>query len=1144
MGQVTYDDKVDIEVKADHINQVWDQDMNEIKDAVNDNDARIGVLEAPTVSLEDGEAKSPSSDTIYDYVKQFRSGKWVALYSNSAASNINFDFENSQVIFTDIRLNVAGIYGVTIDETVSIASTDRYISVNFTTGILSAKSVSVIDTEIEYIIACLNPDLSEVNAINYKYFEVNGKTPTVSMADDLDIDNETDAIAWKAVHENITETNQSRVINILDPITQMGVGLSRKQGFDFFIDAYLTGFDNTSDDYGANVIQFTTKTIVIYRVDGSGAVSGSPIVTLSEVETKNNYSRMYGVAVGITASIIVDWNKIPEGDYNGIPSIMFKQDVYHEHYGELSKWEEINELPEGSVVEGNTKAVQGGDIFSFITETNQSRVISVLNAVTEMGSGLTRKEGFDFFIDALLTDFDTSGRYYGASIVKKTSKTITIYEVDSNGLFLNAADPDVMVMESIKDIDNYSILVGSGAYGNAKVLVDWNKIPDGDFLAIPSIRFSDDVYSEHYGELYNTQNLIDTEELSEISEYVEKAGMTEGDDVAVIRTDAIKGYTLTPETFAKRLFSQWMDIVDEKYFNSIRVPIIRAEELVNFTGGVTVRMAINDVWVFRKEITFAELVSFGINTYFPSGNAKDVSERLYTISTGQRVLKSGDVVYIAWSCDESADELMPVYDNSDFTGTPFEGLYKLTSTTAEVDDYTEVPEKTTESSPSSSWVYTPVANLIDYVAKKIEDSGSVKVDEDNVYPDKIYGVCRDIIRSDSGFDSKNFSSVLHVDHFLKLSERKNVVFEDTNTDQYPLFAPIDVSAIYELDSNYNNGNDVNTETKAITLSGDSINDIDLSIDHITTKASITQAEFPKVLVIGDSVTGLFLAKEPTSLTEGKALGYWQYAKHLFQLDKQDAGSGHDALFIGQKNITSFDVNGDTVKAMAEGRGNWDTANYLYDASYDNNDNAFYDSAKVGVKFSITKYLERFKTLSDDGVTRLTVGVDAGTDVTDVNAYDVCTPDIVVIQLGFNDTESNWLTDITLMIDEIKSEYPDMKIIISTIDASGTYYPELYPEYQNADYFGDALHSKMWNLLNSAKGLEDAPNGIYYCPNYFIQPTGIARPYRDVDPPESIHKTDAKLKTEHGTGANYHPNTFAHAAWGYQLYSLIKYILTL
>lgn len=408
-------------------------------------------------------------------------------------------------------------------------------------------------------------------------------------------------------------------------------------------------------------------------------------------------------------------------------------------------------------------------------------------------------------------------------------------------------------------------------------------------------------------------------------------------------------------------------------------------------------------------------------------------------------------------------------------------------------------------------------------------------------PSKIYTVCNDIEKATAGFASRNYAACVYLDRLLKLTVATELNFKSTKSDKLPLFAPIS-----EDNVTYNSGNDVNIVAINETIEGKAIDDINISFSHISTKASVSAASFPKVLTIGDSTVYGFLANTPIQVTGNSIIPSWAYANKFFKLDNIADGGGHNCKFIGKLSNNSMVINGETIKSYAEGRGGWKASDYLYVQNYQSVDNYFYDAANTGVKFSLSKYLSNYKTLADDGVTRLQVGTTAGALVTDVNAYDVCTPTHVVIQLGFNDAEADFITNLQLMINSIKSEFPDMIIIISTIDAAGTYFPYMYPQFDAAsvNMLGDGLHNKMFNLTLAVKALENVSTKIFYCPNYFIQPTAWGVAFRDVDFPENIANPIFTFKKAHGAGNNYHPNTYAHAAWGYQLYSLIKYTLTL
>jgi len=568
----------------------------------------------------------------------------------------------------------------------------------------------------------------------------------------------------------------------------------------------------------------------------------------------------------------------------------------------------------------------------------------------------------------------------------------------------------------------------------------------------------------------------------------------------------------------------------KKIINRISIPIVRnlyANSV--FTDGITVRLFNSGIELLTKVIPFSV-----VSTYNSLTAASPLASFFYDIDVFPFELDVDEVLFVGIECNAATDKISMVYTmNTASDANEYSRNYTSSGDTAG----TIINATTQPALPASAGFYRVIKfSFVDYISKSILQ----KTDETAVYPDKIYTVCNDIVTTDSGFNSRNYAACLYADHFFKLSAKRKLKFASTDSDKLPIFAPIDPD-----NDPYNGGVNVKTTTVADTLTGN-IEDVAISLSHISTKASVGSAQFPKVLVIGDSVTNGFLADKPTSVTLNNPTTYWSYARKLFYLDFLDATSGHSCLFLGKQTNRNFIVNGQTVKSFAEGRGGWTTRNYLYDASLGGYTNYFYDSSKPTVKFSLAKYLADYKTLADDGVTRLQAGSTAGTLVTDVNAHDVCTPTHIVIQTGFNDTEANWAVDVQLMIDSIKAEFPDMIIIISTIDAAGTYMPENYPMFDAAsiNLLGDTLHAKMYNLVAAAKSLESVEDKIFYCPNYFIQPTAFGVAFRNVDFPESIANSQFIFKTEHGAGNNYHPNTYAHAAWGYQLYSLIKYTLTL
>ena len=187
--------------------------------------------------------------------------------------------------------------------------------------------------------------------------------------------------------------------------------------------------------------------------------------------------------------------------------------------------DDINEIKEKHNLNDDRITQNEGDIYTLqsdlssntdsIIEDKQSKYVLVLNPITQMGATVTRKQGFDFFVDLFLNGFDTSGKYYGATTIRKDLKTIYIYEVDANGSKIGTSSEITLTTQYSKD--NFSYLEGTSGDLSAKAVVDWNKMNDGS-NSISSIRFSDNVYKAHYGALTQFE---ETKEFSDFKTGIE-----------------------------------------------------------------------------------------------------------------------------------------------------------------------------------------------------------------------------------------------------------------------------------------------------------------------------------------------------------------------------------------------------------------------------------------------------------------------------------------------------------------------------------------------------------------------------------------------------------------------------------------------
>ena len=121
------------------------------------------------------------------------------------------------------------------------------------------------------------------------------------------------------------------------------------------------------------------------------------------------------------------------------------------------------------------------------------------------------------------------------------------------------------------------------------------------------------------------------------------------------------------------------------------------------------------------------------------------------------------------------------------------------------------------------------------------------------------------------------------------------------------------------------------------------------------------------------------------------------------------------------------------------------------------------------------------------------------------------------------------------------------VILMSIDETGTYFPCLYPNYSESDIAwknNPGLHNKNLSIYQYIKeSLEDESNGIYVCSGHLVQHPVKSYPSIDNIIPETIGgEPEVYSNHSNGGGPNWHPNNIAHKAWGYQLYSLIKYTL--
>ena len=414
-------------------------------------------------------------------------------------------------------------------------------------------------------------------------------------------------------------------------------------------------------------------------------------------------------------------------------------------------------------------------------------------------------------------------------------------------------------------------------------------------------------------------------------------------------------------------------------------------------------------------------------------------------------------------------------------------------------------------------------------SENIESGGAQNILKLPSKPFPLYTVCNDLDKSNKwGINSRNNGISVYLDHFFITDSELNVKFRKNKST----FLNLSQSIIGTGSSpNWNNNvakyeSDINEP-----VSDGSVMNIKLR----TVLNSATSDIKPIVLQIGDSVTEGWFADYPTK--SGIPTQSYSWAKYYFAKDAQQKGSGYDALFVGARDEVEFDYNGVTGKVFAEGRSGWDAPHFL------GSDSPFYNPESK--KFSLQYYLSQYKTLADDGETRLVVGNTAGTKVTNVNSWDLCTPNIVVIQLGMNGNFDGWKNSVPSMIQSIKDEYPNMIVIVSLLCACACNYPSMYPNWDNI-YFEDYANAKqtltssfVWAIDN----LQNEENGIYVIYTGSTMPMPYCCNSREIV--NEMSEFQPNLKRYVGVDAIErvkHPSRFGHQAVGYELYSAIKWVM--
>ena len=224
----------------------------------------------------------------------------------------------------------------------------------------------------------------------------------------------------------------------------------------------------------------------------------------------------------------------------------------------------------------------------------------------------------------------------------------------------------------------------------------------------------------------------------------------------------------------------------------------------------------------------------------------------------------------------------------------------------------------------------------------------------------------------------------------------------------------------------------------------------------------------------------------------------------------------------------------------------------YDALSETPVNPFFsiDEARTGssgTAFSLTKYLQRFRTMDDagnrlSGTAGQTVDGDdgntytIGTDVINTNDYDVCMPTHVILNIGINDSEGANTPANTI---------ETIKTFVGCFNVPVAYFLTRYPGVMNRGAWTDfALPSQYTFLVHNIGVLDDITDWFgkqqnkYLIGSYLIQnPCSVTGNFVEDDTINHVQRLNC-------TNNNVHPGIIAYKTIGFQCLCWLYYVQSL
>ena len=319
---------------------------------------------------------------------------------------------------------------------------------------------------------------------------------------------------------------------------------------------------------------------------------------------------------------------------------------------------------------------------------------------------------------------------------------------------------------------------------------------------------------------------------------------------------------------------------------------------------------------------------------------------------------------------------------------------------------------------------------------------------------------------------------------------------------------------------------------------------DITYNKVSVKSSVANPDI-FCLVIGDSVTAGAVTNQP----------YWAVAAEQFAREDADHGRSSNVHFLGNiqdwNKTTEYNGSNINTHACACGVSSWSLRMWLNEDNNGKPNGFCYTDGDGKKQFSILKWIERYRNYTDEGVAMSIEDDGIGTMITadNISKIKCCTPNVIVINSTHNDDPANIFTDHEAIINIIKTELPNCKIIIgSPMPLIGTWWKDKYegkkwvqgnystPNHGWAPaYAPGRLHAlRYWANYEKQHPNEE----IYAFPQYVITPTieGFENIGYDIGNGDKL-----KMMIKQNQMLDAHPSTFTHKVWGCELYAMLKYI---